>query len=195
MNPNTFDWHRFIPAIVGGVIAGGFAITAQIVATTRTYKNNTRLARIQNQKRINAILQAIRYEFEIAYEVFHRKAGQHLEKLADGQPYMSYFSVPEKWLIVYPNHTEIVGQIDDKELCRAIVQTYNEANYVIDGMKVNNWYLDRIRECDQMNRSTANFQTRLKEYAPGLKIGNQKLKEQRDNLFAKIDKYLESHQV
>ena len=103
--------------------------------------------------------------------------------------------VIHKHLAVSVSWWRLVGQIDDKELCMAVAHTYYEANYVIDGMKVNNWYLDRIMECEQMNRSTANFQTRLKEYAPGLKIGNQKLKEQRDNLFAKIDKYLESHQV
>src|SRR5437667_8434743 len=113
MNPNTFDWHAFIPAVVGGLIAGGFAITAQIVATNRTYKNNARLARTQNQKRINSILQAIKYEFEIAYEIYYRKAGKHLEELPDGKPYMSYFSVPEKWLIVYPNHTDIVGRSEE----------------------------------------------------------------------------------
>src|SRR5437870_1324957 len=99
MNPNTFDWHTFVPAISGGVIAGGFAITAQIVATTRTYNNNARLARTQNQKRINAILQAIRYEIEIACDIYYRKAGRHLEQLQDGKPYNTYFSLTEKYLI------------------------------------------------------------------------------------------------
>jgi hypothetical protein len=195
MNPNTFDWHSFVPAIVGGLITGSFAISAQFFATSQTFKNNARLARNQSQKRINATLQAIRYEFEIGYDIFHRKAGKHLETLPDGQACMVRFSVPDQWLIVYPNQTEIVGQIDDKDLCKAIIYAYNEANYVLDGMKINNWYLDQLMERQKANMTTLHYEQHLRDYSPKLKIGNQKLKEQRDNLFVKIDKYLECHQI
>ena len=203
MNLNAIDWHTLIPGLVAGLLTGGFAILAQFFATLWTYENNMRLAGIQSQKRMTAILQAIKYDFEVAYEIFYRKAGKELEKLEDGKPFRNYFSVPDKWLIVYPNHTEIIGQMDDKDLCKAIIQTYNEANYVIDGMRVNNWYLDRLTEYqkrvaenlpgDHARMNLQSYEKLLVDFAPGLKEGNKKLKEWKDTLSAKIDNYLASH--
>jgi len=96
-----------------------------------------------------------------------------------------------------------VGQIDDKELCKTIIETYNNANYVIDGMKINNWYLDRLSEYqkgvednlpgDYARTNVRNYEKLLVEFAPGLKEGSQKLKEWRDTLAARIDGYVANH--
>jgi hypothetical protein len=209
MNINWTPLMPLIPSMVGGFIGGltggGFAVLAQFFATRWNYKNNARLAQNQSQKRINAILQAIKFEFEIACDIYYRKAGEHLEKLQDGQPYSIYFLVPEKWLIVFPNHTEVVGQIDDKELCKAIIDTYYQANYVIDGMKVNNWYLDKVTELRKVvargglgnaaTESLLHYETQHREFASGLKEGSRKLKQWRDALGDSIEKYIAAHAV
>lgn len=196
-------WHALISSTIGGLIAGTFAILAQIVATRRTYKHNARLAGIQQQKKINGILQAIRYEFAVASDIYQRKAGNLLDKLEAGKPYHVYFCCEERYFLVYPNNTEIIGQIDDKDLCRTIIEAYNTANYVLEGMHVNNWYLDKLCEFRELqskgpatghvNENLRNYEQHLIDYAPGLKQGNQRLKEQRESLLARIDKYLESH--
>jgi hypothetical protein len=196
-------WNPLVPSIVGGLIAG----TSAILATWFTYKHNARLAQKQHQKRINGLLLAIRYEFEVATDLYYRKAGSLLEKLEDGKPYLHYFSLSEKYFIVYPSNTEIIGQIDDKDLCRAIIETYNTANYVLEGLKVNNWYLDRRSEFKRLlgqhpsasgayvSTNISSLERHLVEYAPGLKKGNLVLKGQKEDLFAKIDSYLACHKV
>jgi len=71
-----------------------------------------------------------------------------LEKLEEGKPHTVYFSMIEtgKYFIVYPHNTEIVGQIDDPELCKAIIITYNKANFLIESFRINNWSLDKLSE-------------------------------------------------
>jgi hypothetical protein len=191
------------PAIVkhrslGGLITGSFAVGA----TWLTYWHNRRLNQTQQQKRINGLLSAIRNEVEIAGDIYRRKAGNALEMLPDGKPFYSYVSLTESFFIVYPNNTGTVGQIPDRELCKAIIETYNTANYVIEGLRVNNWYLDRVSKWRQMaetshhaRMSIPEVEKRLVDYAPGLKQGNIALKQHINGLIARIDDYLPSHQV
>jgi hypothetical protein len=193
------NWEPIIPSIVGGLLTGTFAITAQFFATRWTYNNNTRLGQRQQQKRTKAILQAIRIDFEIAYEIYYRKAGKFVEQLPDGQPYFQFFKEPESWLIVYPNHTEVVGQLNDPELSKAIMLAYYEGKYVIDGLQVNNWYLERIIEMNKLraegpnsyvDANYPNCRDTLVKLAPGLKKGNHVFKASIENVSQQIDRYL-----
>jgi hypothetical protein len=196
------NWEPIIPSVVGGMLTGTFAITAQFFATRWTYNNNARLGQRQQQKRIRAILQAIKNDFEIAHEIYHRKAGKFLQQLPDGQPYFQFFKEPNSWLIVYPNHTEIVGQLNDQELSKAIMLAYYEAKYVIDGLQVNNWYLERILEMNKLraegpnayvSANYDNYKKTLVEFAPGLKKGNHVFKASIENVSQQIDRYLSKH--
>ena len=191
-------WWLLVPSTLGGLITGSFAVGA----TWLTYWHNRRLTRTQQQKRINGLLSAIRNEVEIAHDIYRRKAGNALEALPDGKPFYNYISVTESFFIVYPNNTEMVGQIADRELCKAIIETYNTANYVIEGLRVNNWYLDRVSKWRERAEASAHarmsipeVEKRLVDYASGLKKGNIVLKQQIDKLIVRIDNYLRSHQV
>ena len=199
-DPALANWSSLIPSIIGGLIAGTFAI----VATWFTYRHNLTLNQIQQQRKINGFLMAIRNEVEIAHDIYRRKAGNVIEKVADGKPCLTYFSVTEKYFIVYPNNTEIVGQVNDPDLCKAIIDVYNTANYVMDGLRVNNWYLDKRSEYGRQNLNHTDGGVRLNiktveehlvSYAPGLKQGNTVLNQKVDNLFAKIDDYLQHHLI
>src|SRR6266446_6219831 len=110
------NWNPLIPSLVGGLITGTFAI----LATWFTYRHNVRLNKKQQQRRINGTLRAIRYEMEIAGMLYMQKGGGAVEKLEAGKPYQSYFSLTEDYFIVYPKNTDIVGQLEDPELCKTI---------------------------------------------------------------------------
>jgi len=112
---------------------------------------------------------------------------------------MCYFSLTEKYFIVYQQNTEIVGQIDAPELCKAIVNTYNKANFLIDAFRINNWYLDRgseheRRQSDQYSQKILeSTKENLIKHAANLKLIHQDLKSETGNLFARIAKYLAEH--
>ena len=191
----TQFWDSFSAALIGSIIGGGFVL----LGVSREHKNNLKLHEFQRRKRIDGVLRAIRYELEILGQIYQQKAGSLVEKLEDGKPYMVYFSLTEKYFIVYPNNTEIVGQIDDSELCKAIVVTYNKANFLLESFRINNWYLDRLSDFQKLraenvmdNYVTTNInslQQKLIEWAPQLKQAHNDLGRETENLFAEIDNF------
>ena len=143
-----------------------------------------------HQKRVNGVLRAIQYELEILDEYYAITSGKHLAALKEGQAYNVYFSLTEKYFIVYPNNTEIVGQIDDPELCKAIVRTYNMANFLLEMYRINNWYLER---CFSGHMTEQQTDKKLIEHAPSLKRADADLKSETSVLLAKINGYLAKH--
>jgi hypothetical protein len=81
---------------------------------------------------------------EILGQIYGQESGGLLENLKEGQPFDVYFSLKQQYFIVYPNNTDVVGQIEDSDLVKAIVVTYNTANFLIES------YL--IRVCPQNKR-------------------------------------------
>src|SRR5579859_4511740 len=173
------NWAPLLPSTVGGLIGGGFAI----LATFATYWHNSNLLKKQKRSRVNGILRAIKYEFELLGQEFQKKAGDLLDKLEDGKPYNVYFLLTQDYFIIYPRNTEVVGQIDDAQLCKAIVVTYNKANLFIEALRVNNWHLEKLSEFQKMNvgilqGDIERLRQTLIAAAPQLKEAHRDLKHQ-----------------
>lgn len=189
--------------LIGGLatVAGGW------LATIWTHKRNLDLHMFQQQKQIHGILRAIRNELEVLGDIYRMKAGAGLAATKDGEPYQVYFSLTEKYFIVYPNNTEIVGQIDDPELCKAIVVTYNKANFLLEAFRINNRYLDKLSELNKIQavqqmavtpyvqNNLVATRERLAAHAGQLKLGDADFKRETESLLAKIDNYLSNHTV
>lgn len=193
-------WIPLLAALVGGLMA----TFAQFCATRWNYAHNAKLAQQQKQNRINGLLVAIRNEFEVAGKIFQRKAGQFLEKVPAGQPYMMYASLTAQYFIVYPNNTDMVGQLNDETLCKAIIETYAAADYMTEGLRINNWYLDQYKEYNQLRAenlpsdyATKHFESTKKslvDFVPDLKKAFAEFVERQETLLAQINSYLISHQ-
>jgi hypothetical protein len=195
----NFNWNALIPALVGGLIAG----TSAILATWFTYGHNTRLHRQQQQRKINGLLLAMKHEIVTVADILQRKTGHLLDQLENGKPYLHYFMLTRDYFLIYPHNTELIGQIDDQDLCKAIIETYSTTNYVIEGLRVNNWYLEKLSEfrsrqgqypnSNYISTNIQSIEKNLIEYAPGLKQGNIIIKQQMGSLVSRIDAYLKRH--
>ena len=189
----TLDWNSFIAAIIGGLIGGGFAIWAGILAGNQAHRNNLRLDERQKRKRIDAVLQAIQCELEILGQTYKQNIGGDLEKIKEGQTFDVYFSLKQQYFIVYPNNTDVVGQIEDGDLVKAIVGTYNTANVLIESYLINNSYLERLRELQGLTTQALSA-NRIKQ-AERIKIAHAKLIGETNNLIAKIENFRRHHPI
>lgn len=201
---SAMDWSSLIAAIIGGLIGGGFAI----LAGWQTHRNNLKLDEVQKQKKIDGILQAIRYELEILGQVYQEQAGGLLEKHKAGEPFNVHFSLTEKYFIVYPNNTDVVGQIEDTNLVKSIIVTYNKANFLIEMFRINNLYLAQQKEMEKLFYSTTDTNL-LKKWVPPsqnlkamqiqhtalLSKAHEDLVSETKNLLANIDDYRERHPI
>ena len=198
----AIDWRPVLPSVIGGLIGGGFAVWGG----WRAHKYNLKLNEIQKNKKIGGVLQSIRYELEILGQVYKEQAGGLLEKGGIGEPFNNHFSLTEKYFIVYPNNTDVVGQIDDPNLVKSIIVTYNKANFLIEMFRINNLYLAQQKEIEkmrllttdtlllrQMNTPLQNLRANLIEHKPLLIQVHKDLVSETDNLLAKINTYQQRH--
>ncbi|HWQ90821.1 MAG TPA: hypothetical protein VN673_04060 [Clostridia bacterium] len=171
------------------------AFIGAVIGSVASYILSLRSDKKQKQKQINAVLRAIRYELEILSGYYDRTSGGLLAKVKEGEPHLTYFVLGEEYFIVYPNNTEIVGQIDDAELCKAIVGTYNKANFLREGFRINNLILDQGKNAEgdgRENLPSVIFE-KLVQSASILKTIDADLKQETKNLYAKMDSYLRNH--
>jgi hypothetical protein len=191
----------FGSAIIGGLIGG----VSALFAVRQAHKNSLKLDQVQRQQKIDGILQSIRCELVILGEVYRQQAGGILEELKEGEPFNVNFSLTEKYFIVYPNNTDVVGQIDDPGLVKAIVVTYNKANFLIEMFRINNWYIDQRRGLLDIEWKTlqvgsqltdiAALERRRIEHAGLLKKVHADLDRETISLLKRIDDYRQRHSV
>jgi hypothetical protein len=137
------QWSTMGSAIIGGLIGGGFAA----LAAWQAHRHNLSLEAIQLKKRIDGILEAMRCELTVIRAAYDNDIGKLLRNVKEGQSYNGHFSMmEEKYFIVYPSNTDVVGQIEDNELVKSIVATYTKANLLIETFRMNNWLIERTEQ-------------------------------------------------
>jgi hypothetical protein len=189
---SSTDWKPLLPSIVGALIGAVVTTTVALIVVSRTFKNNLALAARQKESRIQGILRAIRSELEILGKVYGETSGGLVQNLNAGQIYETYFLLTEKYFIVYPSNTEIVGQIEDDSLRRGIVYTYNRANFLLEMFRINNRYLDGLH-ASQNHLAEGQIKAHLRRHSFELKNAHTALIEETNNLIGRIDEYFAKH--
>jgi hypothetical protein len=193
------NWDTMLSALIGGAIAAVVAF----LANRQAHKYQRELSRLDQQQKIDGILVAIRFELEILLNEYKLGVESRLEKLNDGQPFATYFKTSREYFIVYPKNTSIVGQIENSDLCKAIINTYHRASMLSDAIEVNSWNLERLLEFQKLLYQTNNllFQKEYDDHLKGMAAFVPRLKEnyacfksETENLFAQIDDYRANHQ-
>ena len=188
-----------LPGLLGILIGALATVLGGLIATHWAHKRNVDLHRIQQQSKINGLLRAIRCELEILAELYLKTGGGSLGALKPGEPFLSNMTISERYFMVYPNNTDIVGQIDDSDLVKQIVMTYNLAIALQDAFKVNNQYYRELLEAQKHGCSWAEEQqlkAKMVEWAElFLKQADADLHTHATRLRGRIESYLAAHPI
>jgi hypothetical protein len=179
-----------IAAFVGAIIGGLFALKAG----RKAHENNLEHAKIQKRIRIDGILIAIACELTTLGEKYLEEAGGVLARIPDGQPCDILFCLRQEYFIVYPRNTDIVGQIEDNELVKSIVKTYNTANFLLEMYWINNSLFEQ-RQATSNIAITGRLDAARVAQAYKLKSTHIDLLGQTENLLRLIKAYREKHPV
>lgn len=164
------------PSIIGGLIAGGFAIAA----VYWTLRGQRQQDNDRQQEIIQGVLQAIYEELNTIYKELtsslmednwkaFKKIDQEkdiplaednskeLEKPALPPYFLGRLRVPKDYLIVYRSNANFIGQINNSELRSEIVSTYMFLQIVMDEYKTYNEYLIPYLEEGRMEKALPLF--------------------------------------
>lgn len=145
-----------VSVIIGGIIGGGMSLIASLKATERAYKYRLKLQEQSRQEGVKNLIQAIHDEIDILWDRYLWGAGNELEKLAEGEPFLSFYPVTQDYFIVYNANASMIGSIDNHELRKEIVTIYTKAKSLIDAYKMNNNYLERYHNLTSLFQRTKN---------------------------------------
>ena len=180
-----------VAALIGGCIAGLFAL----LAVDRTYQKNLSLQKKNQEKLINAFLQAVHDEIETLWDAYHKNAGVELENLPEGEPFKLYWPILQDYFTIYNNNASLIGHVEDHDLRKLIVQVYAKARGLIDSYRLNNEMFAKYEQSVLLFNQTLNpafkqqangVDNALRDYAKKMKKSHTELKDLTNQLLRRL---------
>ncbi len=170
-----------VSAIIGGAIAGVFSLRA----VDKTYEESAKAEDARQKAQVRAFLQAIHDEIETVWEHYQVVMGALIELLPDGQPLNFYFPISQEYFTIFNNSASMLGQVDDADLRRLIVQVYIKSKGLLDSYRFNNNIVGHHEQAVLLFNQTQNQAydqqaqfdwARMIDYAKKMKTSHAELK-------------------
>jgi hypothetical protein len=196
------SFFSLLAAIVGGWIAGQYAVHAQKHAAKEQRQSDLEA----ESRAVNGTLQAIKPELEVfnteLVGELKRKFGDwdtqtSKDKQQDHRAPVNIPPVTQNYFTVYDLNAGMLGRITKAELTKKIVTTYARAKSLMDAV---NYYAPRYQERDRLSRGTGPEPGQAQGMDPGLrKWADETIRERLEavekelpGLLRDIENYLES---
>ncbi len=142
--------NNLVASIIGGLIAGGFAVWA----VRDTLRNQRKLDKEHRCRTIKGTLEAIREELRVIGEFYNEELGTHWKNWEKFQEYEKQefklrISLSQDYSIVYSSNANSLGQIPNPALRHEIVEVYTSFKVLIDYYKMN----DTLMSMDENERA------------------------------------------
>lgn len=137
----------FLSGLVGAGVGGWFTL----YATEKTIKSNYEAQEQEEERELRALLSSLGVELNALWQFHQRRIGYQIEQMTEKDAVMFYYPLTQDYFTIYNSNASFVGRLDDNELRKAIVVTYNKCKKVVDSFIYNNTlFLDY----QQMNYET-----------------------------------------
>lgn len=175
----TQNLFGFFSGLVGAAVGGIFTL----YATNKTIKATYEAEERQEQVEIRSLLSSMGVELNALWQFHQRRIGLKVEELKEGEAVLFYYPLTQDYFTIYNSNASFVGRLDDTELRKVIVVTYNKCKKVVDGFIYNNaLFVDyqRMRydtlETGNQNPNQAAKLQELQQYAQIIKADHFELK-------------------
>lgn len=181
----------FLTGLIGAGVGGWFTLHA----TEKTIQSSYEAQEKEEQREIRALLSSLGVELNALWQFHMRRIGYRIEEMTDKDALLFYYPLTQDYFTIYNSNASFVGRLDDNELRKAIVVTYNKCKKVVDAFIYNNTlFLDY----QQMNYETVdsgvqnpNQEAKLQElqqFAAVMKSDHFELKKYVDHLLDLLEK-------
>lgn len=177
-------------SVIGGLIAGGFAILAVYVAFGKQNERDEK----RQQEIIQGVLQAFYEELGEVWDQYVEMTGDFWEKFQKGKGEVLYLriSVSPDYLVIYRSNANLIGQIKDSELRRKIVRVYALLQSLVECYKINSDLVAQREKAifDKNQELVDDTYIQLQSYALKLKEDHDRFRGLIEDLFKMLEKEL-----
>ncbi len=177
-------WQTLIVTVVGALSGGGLTGYFTLRASDKSHKAALDIQK-QNQKKIvKGFLQAIHDEIETLWELYQSGIGYKLEALQENYALLYYYPVTHDYFTVYVSNAFLIGQVEDADLRKLIVQVYSKARGLIDSYRMNNDMLSKFEFWSNLHRETNNpiYEQNANGQLAAMQIYAKSMKKSHDDL-------------
>lgn len=135
-------------ALLGGLIAA----VATWNANKRALSHNLALQDNTRRETLRGVLLGIHAELEVVLEIYRIEMEPEIGSLKAGEGIWTTLPIYEKYFTVYESNCELLGQIPEDELRKAIIRAYMMAKSLVNAHKLNN---QMIANHDQLEIQSA----------------------------------------
>lgn len=181
----------FASGLIGAAVGGWFTLYATNKAIKSTYEAQEK----EEERQIRSLLSSIGVELNALWQFHQRRIGEKIETIREGEAVLFYYPLTQDYFTVYNTNASFVGRLDDSELRKAIVVTYNKCKKVVDGFIYNNAlfvdYQQMKYESIELGKDNLNLGAKLHEmeqYALVMQQDHIELKRYVEHLLELLEK-------
>jgi hypothetical protein len=137
-------------AVIGGLLAGGFALWGVILA----HKKELKRRRQEQKETLQSLYQGLYTEVQILWEGYMSGLGGDIDKLKGDEPLDRYYPITPNEFPVYTANLPLIGQIEDSTLRELIIRTYARGKGIIDSTLMNNSLVAKSEQWDWLYAET-----------------------------------------
>ena len=136
-----------LSALLGGLIAA----RATKKATERALRESLVVQSDNRRQRLRGVILGIQAELEVIWETYRIEMEPDISNLKEGEGIWTTLPMYEEYFTVYESNCELIGQIPDDELRKAIIRAYMMAKSLVNAHKLNNQLIARHTEFEMHN--------------------------------------------
>ena len=187
-------WAAILGAVIGGLMAGWFALLAQKQAA----KDQRRYALEAERRAVKNLLQAIRAELTVLRTENVDQLQKDLSQRAEAREKLSnpnYVQFPplaivpteQNYFIVFDSNAVSLGMINDKSLLRQIIKVYGLAKSMVDTLNTGSRDFEHYRQIPNQSPEKQIAADKLWEFEERIRNGLGTLLNELDPLLKKLE--------
>ncbi len=178
------------------VLVGGFTT---LIGVYFSKKLEDKRQLLISRKKVISFLESIRIELQTINDEHMKQAGQALDSLKEGDPFLVKQNITENYFTIYETHCLLLNDVNDERVKHSIARTYFHLKSFIDSIRTNNKLVEDYEEFSlkyehsklgyDSDRKTKSLNT-LVTYARSLKRSHNSIQKNINEAFLAIEMYL-----
>jgi hypothetical protein len=137
-----------VTSLFSAFVGGWIGARATKKATERALCQSLVVQKDNRRQKLRGVILGIQAELEVIWEVYRIEMEPEISNLREGEGIWTTLPMYEQYFTVYESNCELIGQVPDDELRKAIIRAYMMAKSLVNAHKLNNQFIANHTELE-----------------------------------------------